>query len=132
MDELESIRHKRLQELQQSLEQKHFPSSPVTITDASFDEFVLKYPLVLVDCWAPWCGPCRMLSPVLDELAIEMQGKVVFGKLNVDDEKMTAVTFGITSIPAMLIFREGKFVDKLIGALPKQNIIQKLQPYIEG
>ncbi|WMW21357.1 thioredoxin [Methanolobus mangrovi] len=130
MDDLESIKQKRMQELKQSLEQKQYPSSPVTITDASFDEFVSKYSLVLVDCWAPWCGPCRMLSPVLDEMATEMQGKVVFGKLNVDEEKMTAVNFGIASIPAMLIFKEGKFVDKLIGAVPKQNIIQKLQPYM--
>ena len=130
MDELESIKQKRMQELKQSLEQKQYPSSPVTITDASFDEFVSKYSLVLVDCWAPWCGPCRMLSPVLDEMATEMQGKVVFGKLNVDEEKMTAVNFGIASIPAMLIFKEGKFVDKLIGAVPKQNIVQKLQPYM--
>ncbi|SFM79530.1 thioredoxin [Methanolobus profundi] len=130
MDELESIRQKRMQELQHSLEQKQYPSSTVTISDALFDEFVSKYPLVLVDCWAPWCGPCRMLSPILDELATEMQGKVVFGKLNVDDEKMTAVKFGITSIPAMLIFKDGKFVDQLIGAVPKQNIIQKLQSYM--
>lgn len=130
MDELESIRQKRMQELRESLGKSQYPSSTITVTDASFDEFVSKYPLVLVDCWAPWCGPCRMLSPVLDELATEMQGKVVFGKLNVDEEKMTAVSFGITSIPAMLIFREGKFVDQLIGALPKQRIIQKLEPYL--
>ncbi|MDK2826669.1 MAG: thioredoxin 1 [Methanolobus sp.] len=130
MDDIESIRQKRMQQLQESLEKKEYPSDPVTINDASFNEFVSKYPLVLVDCWAPWCGPCRMLSPVLDELAVEMQGKVVFGKLNVDDEKMTAIKFGITSIPAMLIFKNGEFVDKLIGAVPKQNIIQKLEPYI--
>ncbi|WP_292466358.1 thioredoxin [Methanolobus sp.] len=130
MDELESIRQKRILEIQQSLEQKQYPSNMVTIADASFDEFVSKYKLVLVDCWAPWCGPCRMLSPVLDELATEMQGKVVFGKLNVDEEKMTAVNLGISSIPAMLIFREGKLIDKLIGAVPKQKIIQKLQPYM--
>jgi thioredoxin 1 len=130
MDDIESIRQKRMQQLQESLEKKEFPSDPVIINDASFNEFVSKYPLVLVDCWAPWCGPCRMLSPVLDELATEMQGKVVFGKLNVDEQKMTAVKFGITSIPAMLIFKNGEYVDKLIGAVPKQNIIQKLQPYI--
>ncbi|WP_407355515.1 thioredoxin [Methanolobus sp. WCC5] len=130
MDELESIREKRMQEIRRSFEQKDYPASPVTVTDASFDELISKYPLVLVDCWAPWCGPCRMLSPVLDELALEMRGKVVFGKLNVDEEKMTAVSFGISSIPAMLIFREGKFVDSLIGAVPKQNIVQKLQPYM--
>ncbi len=132
MDELEYIRQKRMQELQQSMEKKQiqYPSAPVTINDASFDEFVSKYQLVLVDCWAPWCGPCRMLSPVLDELATEMQGKLAIGKLNVDEQKMTAVKFGITSIPAMLIFKEGKFVDKLIGAVPKQNIIQKLQSYM--
>ncbi|WMW26013.1 thioredoxin [Methanolobus sediminis] len=130
MDDIESIRQKRMQQLQESLEKKDYPSNPVTINDASFNELVSKYPLVLVDCWAPWCGPCRMLSPVLDELAVEMQGKVVFGKLNVDEEKMTAIKFGITSIPAMLIFKNGEFVDKLIGAVPKQTIIQKLQPYI--
>ena len=130
MDDIESIRQKRMQQLQQSLEKKDYPSDTVTISDASFNEFVSKYPLVLVDCWAPWCGPCRMLSSVLDELAVEMQGKVVFAKLNVDEQKMTAIKFGITSIPAMLIFKNGDFVDKLIGAVPKQNIIQKLQPYI--
>ncbi|WP_342304112.1 thioredoxin [Methanolobus sp. ZRKC5] len=130
MDELESIRQKRMQDLQRSLEKNQYPSGPVTIADATFDEFVSKYPLVLVDCWAPWCGPCRTISPVLDELATEMQGKLVIGKLNVDEDKMTAVKFGITSIPAMLIFKEGKYVDKLIGAVPKQNITQKLQPYM--
>ncbi|MDG6243341.1 MAG: thioredoxin [Methanolobus sp.] len=130
MDELESIRQKRMQELKTSLVKKDYPASTVSVTDASFDELISKYPLVLVDCWAPWCGPCRMLSPVLDELALEMQGKVVFGKLNVDEEKMTSMSFGISSIPAMLIFSEGKFVDRLIGAVPKQNIIQKLKPYL--
>ncbi len=130
MDELESIRQRKMEELQKSLQGRQFPASPITLTDNDLDQSVSKYPLMVVDCWAQWCGPCRMLSPVIDELASELQGKVVFGKLNVDENKMTAVKFGITSIPAMLVFREGKLVDQIIGAAPKQSIMEKLQPYM--
>ena len=130
MDELESIRQRKMEELQKTLQELQFPAAPIILTDADLDQSVSNYPLIVVDCWAQWCGPCRMLSPVIDELASELQGKVVFGKLNVDENKMTAVKFGITSIPAMLVFKDGKLVDQVIGAVPKQRIIERLQPFM--
>ncbi|WP_406655506.1 thioredoxin [Methanolobus sp. ZRKC2] len=130
MDELESIRQRKMEELQKTLQERQYPAAPIILTDADLDQSVSRYPLIVVDCWAQWCGPCRMLSPVIDELAAELQGKVVFGKLNVDENKMTAAKFGISSIPAMLVFKEGMLVDRIIGAVPKQRIIEKLQPFM--
>ncbi|WP_406660709.1 thioredoxin [Methanolobus sp. ZRKC3] len=128
MDEIEQIRQKRTESLKKKLETHNYPASPVTVTNATFDSLVSQYPLFLIDCWAEWCGPCRMLSPVIDELATELQGKVVFGKLNVDHNRMISSRFAISSIPAMLIFKDGKLVDQITGAVPRQNIMGKLQP----
>jgi thioredoxin 1 len=128
MDEIDDIRQKKMEGLKKELEKREHPGSPVEITDAVFDEFIAKYNLTVVDCWAQWCGPCRMISSIIDEMAAELQGKVVFGKLNVDHNKSTAGKFAITSIPALLVFKNGKLVDRIIGAVPKQRIVQRLQP----
>ncbi len=128
MDELDEIRQRKMEELKKGLEKREHPAGPVELTDAAFDEFIAKYSLVVVDCWAQWCGPCRMLAPVIDELAAELKGKVVFGKLNVDHNRSTAVRFAITGIPALLVFSNGTLVDRIIGAVPKQRIMQRLQP----
>jgi thioredoxin len=101
---------------------------PVTVTDASLGEEMRKAgakPL-LVDAWAPWCGPCRMLAPVLDQLASESNGRYVVGKLNVDENPQTATQYQIEAIPALLIFKNGKLVDKIVGMQPKQAIAAKL------
>ena len=108
---------------------KNMPDTPLKITDADFDDFVKKYEKIVIDCWAPWCGPCRMVSPVIDELAKEMQGKIVFGKLNVDENQKTSIKHQIMSIPTMLIFKNGNLIDKLIGAIPKDQLKQKLESY---
>lgn len=100
------------------------------VTEADFDEFVKGDTPVLVDCWAPWCGPCRRLSPVIEELADEMEGKVRFGKLNTDENPGVAQSNGIMSIPTMLIYKDGQKVDQLIGALPKSEIESTLQKYV--
>jgi len=93
------------------------------ITDASFETDVLKAPgLVLVDFWAEWCGPCKMIGPVLEELAAEMAGKVVIGKINVDENPATAGKFGIRSIPTLMLFKDGQPVSTKVGALPKQAL----------
>ena len=104
-------------------------SVPLVITDQTFEREALQArgQPVLVDCWAPWCGPCRMIAPVLDELAAESQGRYRIAKLNVDENPQTASRFQIASIPTMLIFKDGKLVDRLIGVQPKQAIAERLQ-----
>lgn len=103
-------------------------SKPITVTDASFAQDVLgagDRP-VLLDCWAEWCGPCRMIAPMLDQLAAESAGRYIIAKLNVDDNSQTAARFGIQSIPTLLVFKNGNVVDRLVGAQPKQAIAARL------
>jgi thioredoxin 2 len=104
-------------------------SKPVVITDQTFEREALQATgrPILVDCWAPWCGPCRMIGPIMDELAAESQGRYRIAKLNVDENPQTASRFQIASIPTMLIFKDGKLIDRLIGAQPKQAIEERLQ-----
>jgi len=103
-------------------------SKPVVITDQTFEREVVQArgQPVLVDCWAPWCGPCRMVGPIMDQLAAESQGRYRIAKLNVDENPQTAARFQIASIPTMLIFKDGKLIDRLIGAQPKQAIAERL------
>jgi thioredoxin 1 len=93
-------------------------------------EEVSKYPLMLVDFWAPWCGPCRMVSPVIEQLAVEYAGIVVFGKLNIDENQIVARSLAVQSIPTMVIFKNTKVVDVLVGALPKARIQMKIKQHL--
>ncbi len=104
---------------------------PVKVTDANFEMEVLKSSVpVLLDCWAPWCGPCRIVSPIVDEIAREMAGALKVGKLNVDENPVTASRFQIMSIPTLLVFKNGQVVDQIVGALPKAQILDRLRPHI--
>ncbi len=96
------------------------------ITDANFSEILSSNSVVLVDFWATWCGPCRALGPVIEEIAGEYEGRALVGKCNVDENGDTASQFRIMSIPALLFFKDGKLVDRLVGAQPKANITAKL------
>ena len=135
-EEIRWIKEKKLQELmkqrsEKALEKKSdYPTSPIVVTDDTLQSIIQKYPIVVVDCWAAWCGPCHMISPVIEKLAEELSGKIIFGKLNVDENQVIPTKFGIMSIPTLLIFKEGKHVDTLIGALNRETLLSHLKPYI--
>ena len=129
-DELESIKNKKLAELQKEADTKAMMSSitePLVLTDSNFASEVTKYPIMLVDFWAPWCGPCRMVSPIVEQLSREYSGRVAFGKVNVDENQRIATSFGIQSIPTLMIFKGSKAVEVMVGAMPKAQIEMKLK-----
>ena len=98
-----------------------------TITDANFNDILAEGKPVLVDFWAPWCGPCRMLSPIVEELAKEYEGKAIVAKCNVDEAQEVPMKFGIRNIPTILFFKNGELADKVVGAAPKSDIAKKLE-----
>ena len=101
---------------------------PITITDDNFETEVLNSSQpVLIHFWATWCGPCRMIAPIVEELANEYNGTVKIGKLDVDENQEISIRYGVRSIPTLLIFKDGKIKDTIIGAVPKSHIVQKLK-----
>jgi len=108
-------------------------STEFEFTDANFDQEVLKSDTpVLVDFWAPWCGPCRMVAPIVAEISNEYAGKLKVGKVNTDDNQEVAVRYGIMSIPTLMIFKGGEVADRVVGALPKQALTGKIDAVLAG
>ena len=133
--DLEEIKKRRLEQLKKQYmnrgnKMENMPNTPVKITDADFDETVKKYNTIVIDCWAPWCAPCRMVEPVIEQLANELKGKIVFGKLNVDENRETSMKYGIMSIPSLLVFKNGNLIDNIIGAMPKEALMKKLENHL--
>jgi thioredoxin 1 len=103
----------------------------IILTDSTFDEHIKNSPIpILVDFWAPWCAPCRMVAPILSQLAKDYAGKLTVGKINVDENPHVASRFGITGIPTMLLFKDGKSVQQWIGALPRPMLEMGIKPYL--
>ncbi len=112
-------------------QKSHTPARPITLTDANFDATVLRSSIpVLVDFWAPWCGPCHIIAPTVESLAQEFSGRLLVGKLNVDENPRIASRYGIMSIPTLLVFRNGQVIDKIVGALPAPALRQRVMRHV--
>jgi thioredoxin 1 len=133
-NELRRIKLKKMREMMKKIagqeKKKVLFNKPVEVTDKTFDETIRNNQLVVVDCWAPWCGPCQMVAPIIEELAKQYAGKVLFGKLNVDENPLIAMRYGIMGIPTLLFFKNGELVDRIVGAIPKQMLEQKIKSFL--
>ena len=128
MDELDEIRTKKMRELMEKMATPKI-DKPIAVNDRNFDQTTRTYSLLIVDCWAAWCAPCRAVAPVVDQLAKDYSGRVVFAKLNVDENPETAKKYGIMAIPTLLVMKNGKEVDRIVGALPKNQFEAKIMQY---
>jgi len=128
LDELEQIRDKKMKELRKQMSTPTI-DKPIVVSDRNFEQTTKSYPLLVVDCWAAWCAPCRAIAPIVDELAKEYSGKVVFGKLNVDENPETTQRFGVMAIPTLLVMKDGQEVDRVIGVVPKNQLEAKVNAY---
>jgi len=129
-EDIEKIKEKMVDNMMNEGKSKQYPEEPIEMTDNDFQETLEEYPLVLVDFWAAWCGPCRMMEPVLEEIAEEHQGDVVIGKMNVDKNQNIPSKFQISSIPTLILFKNGEPVEKIIGALAKDQLVQKFEQHL--
>ncbi|MDF1530985.1 MAG: thioredoxin [ANME-2 cluster archaeon] len=130
MDELDAIRKRKLKELEESLNKPKL-DVPIELTDQDMDKALTEHSKLVVDCWAVWCGPCRMVAPTIEALAKEKAGHIVFGKLDIDNNPQTSMKYAITAVPTMLIFKDGKPVGRVLGALPKQQLETKISELLK-
>ncbi len=132
-EELEKIKLAKLEEMTHRVVQKpEKPASnkPIEVTDATFKETIQNHSLVVVDCWAPWCAPCHIVAPIIEEMAQDYAGKILFGKLNVDENRKVAMQHQIMGIPTLLVFKNGQLVDRIVGAMPRQMLEPKITHYL--
>jgi len=135
LDELEEIKKKKMERMMKEMNKPdepaiELPEKPVVVTDANLDAAASQYPLFVLDCWAEWCGPCRMIGPIIEQLAVEMKGKVVFGKLNVDENPQTSSKYRISAIPTLMVFKDGKYIDKIIGFGGKAKLAADIHKFL--
>lgn len=122
---------KKLQQIVNEKELLKNIKEPLNLDDSNFAQTINKYPLLLVDFWAPWCGPCRMMSPIIDQVGKEYIGKLVVGKVNVDENPNISGQFGISSIPTLILFKRGQVVNNIIGSVSKSRIDEMVKMHIE-
>ncbi len=125
-DELEALRKRRLEEMEKSLEQKEEKGGVMIVTESQFQRMLSQHPRLVVDFWAEWCGPCRMVGPTIEQLSREFAGTISFGKCNTDENPRIATRFGISAIPTIMLFSNGQLVDRIIGAYPKETIRSRI------
>lgn len=119
-DDLQRLREERLRKIEARMQGGR--GGVIEITDGTFQETVKRHPFLVIDLWAEWCGPCRMVAPVIEDLARDFDGRVTFGKCNVDQNRAISTQFSITAIPTLLFFANGMFIDRVVGALPKEAV----------
>lgn len=122
---------KKLQQIVNEKELLKNIKEPLNLDDPNFAQTINKYPLLLVDFWAPWCGPCRMMSPIIDQVGKEYIGKLVVGKVNVDENPNISGQFGISSIPTLILFKRGQVVNNIIGSVSKSRIDEMVKMHLE-
>lgn len=133
-EELKIINEKRMKKLQQIMNEKELLKNikyPLNLDDSNFFQTISKFPLLLVDFWAPWCGPCRMMSPLIDQIGKEYMGKLVVVKVNVDENPTISRQFGISSIPTLILFKKGQAVNKIIGSVSKNKIDEMVSIHMD-
>jgi thioredoxin 1 len=133
-EELKIINENKMKKLQQIMNEKELLKNikdPLNLDDSNFSQTINKFPLLLVDFWAPWCGPCRMMSPLIDQIGREYMGKLVVGKVNVDENPTISRQFGISSIPTLLLFKKGQVINKIIGSVSKNKIDEMVKMHLE-
>jgi thioredoxin 1 len=133
--EIEKIQQKKIAEMlkrAQMQSNSNGLSKPIILTDSNFSAEIAKHDLLVVDFWAPWCGPCRMVGPVIEQLAAEYSGKVTFGKMNVDENMTVPGSFRVMSIPTIMVFNNGHAVETIIGACAKSHIESKFKPFMKN
>ncbi len=105
------------------------PDHPIVLTDTDIDKAIAKYPFIIVDCWAEWCGPCKMLGPIIESMAKKHQGDIVFAKLDVDGNPQTASKYSIRSIPNLIVFKDGRKVGDIVGAMPENKLLERINTF---
>ncbi|ADB57094.1 thioredoxin [Archaeoglobus profundus] len=130
MDDIEEIRRKKLEKLAKKIRGDRMVGKPVKLDSTNFKKFIEENENVVVDFWAEWCGPCKLISPIIDELAKEYAGKVAFGKLNIDEDRTIAMQYGISAIPTLIFFKKGKAVSMIVGAYPKSELKRWIEKYL--
>lgn len=139
-DEIERIQRRKLLDMMRKRDSTaqdrgvdaQIPSGIVTLTDATFSDTIKRYKLTVVDFWAPWCGPCRFVSPIIEQLSEEYRGRVAFGKLNVDENPAVSYSYQIQGIPTIMLFSHGNVVDSIVGAVPRAVIDSRIKMHLGG